>query len=148
MFVLFQIMSNFVEIDDTNPITNPFYYAQDVDGYLDRLEEQRVREQQQTASKSKDDQLSKPKKSKKRKSSTESLSTYIIRRKYNQTTRHLVKINIYEIKDQEADNDFSDSDNPSVSVQYIVEDGNHFNDIRDATNSLIKKIGKTLYECE
>lgn len=141
----------FEENDDINPITNPYYYAQDpLAGYSEAMQNlTSISTMQNVSSDSttkRDQGSSKKVKAKKRQiSPTSSLIlptglrdnlNYVIRQE-REKGRKLIKINVYDFE-----GDINDSDCPEISVQYVVY--NNYDEIADATKSLITKILKKI----
>lgn len=136
-------MSSIEELRDSFPPTDPFYYAQDVDGFLRELEEERLRDLPPNKSPCKDELQSKSKKTvKKRKCQTSFSSTYIIQRGSIKRGRRLIKINVFELNDS-GENDVNNA-TASISAQYVTDA--IYDDVIDATNSIIRKIGEKMYE--
>lgn len=145
------MMSNYDDNDD--PITNPFYYAQDVDGYAERqlagLPVSSKPSKNQEKNRGEKSEKVKRNASKRHKHSSSPSSTeYIIRRNFGKRARSVIKINIYECKGSEDEHDFSDSENASLSVQYVSENNNNYDEIMDATKRLIKKICEKMHDLE
>lgn len=133
--------------DNEDIITNPFYYAQDVERYFEKIEDP------PNANKQHEVPFVKPRKPlRKRKSfvSTQtSITTNIIRRTTLRKGQKLIKICIYDVKDPEDDNSYySDSGNSSLSAQYVVKENHNYDVIMDAATSLIKQIGKKVHDFE
>lgn len=134
-------------------IINPFYYAQDTDDtsrYFTKIATHETKNSQNT---DKEESLVKPRKPfRKRKSFASppfSITTNIVRRTHLKTGQKLIKICIYDVKNPEDDSSYySDSENSSVSAQYVVEENHNYDVIMDAANSLIRQIGKKLYDCD
>lgn len=138
--------------DDYNPITNPYYYAQNImDHPCLNLEEMTENKAKPGSSKS----MKKVNKNKKRIASKRKLespvkltsapqvsSSYIIR-KETRRAMQLIKIDIIDLCGSELNNS-SDIDSASVSVQYIVTDS--YDDIANATTGLINKIVNKINE--
>lgn len=76
-----------------------------------------------------------------------STSSYIVRRSGGGGDGgYLIKLEVHELKDSKNEIDYSDSDNACVNVQYVVRET--YDDIMEATETLIKKIGKKLCDPE
>lgn len=138
--------------DDCNPITNPYYYAQNImaDSYINQEEtaENKVKpgssKPMKKVNKNKKRIASKRKleSSLKLSSDPPASSSYIIK-KETRRAMQLIKINILDLYGSELNNS-SDIDSASVSVQYIVTDS--YDDIADATKRLINKIVNKINE--
>ncbi|CAK1594051.1 unnamed protein product [Parnassius mnemosyne] len=100
------IMANTEEHNDSNPITNPYYYAQEVDkftlNYYNRKEQlhdlppNRIAINEERQSKSK-----KCYRKRNRSQESSSSSSYIIRRDKDKRGHRLIKIRICELNEQE-----------------------------------------------
>lgn len=147
--------SSLVLEDDFDPITNPFYYAQNMEEHYEsefqklqkELDEKKTNEstknndenshkeitlnkKKRTSLSLKKDLINKPSTSK---------SSYVIR-KEKEKALHLIKISIQNLNN--ANIHEIDTENPCVSVQYIVTD--IYDSVMDDTENLINKIVKKL----
>lgn len=146
-FVLFFLQWNSANLDDGNQVIRPFFYSQgDCSSYFESLaNRQRETEELDNNPTNTQEQAQKKITRKRKRSSRFSSSTsYIARRgKPNDIRgRYLIKLNVYELKDCESENDCNDSDNACTSVQYVVRET--FDDVMNAAEVLIKKIGEKL----
>lgn len=112
-----------------DPILNPFYYAQDVDGYLEEQDKQFRSEQQQTSEKC----IKQKKLAIKKLKRLDHLTSFA--KKNVNKGRHIIKINILDVSEK---NELIDTAN----VQYVVEE--NFDNILDEAKYLVEKIVKKI----
>lgn len=145
-----------LEVDDCDPITNPFYYAQDVDAYLaDERNLEREIKNLKTESDNVEKKQSKPMKKKanlslkKRNSvlstheespvAATSTASYVLKK--HKKGEYLIKLNIYDLR-----SDTVECEPPKniISVQYVVE--HKYDEIMYAADNLVDKIVKKLHD--
>ncbi|CAK1578623.1 unnamed protein product [Parnassius mnemosyne] len=135
-----KIMDNTEEHNDSNPITIPYYCAQDVDkftlNYHNRKEQLHDLPPNRIAINEERQSKSKKCYRKRNRSQESSSSSYIIRRDKDKQSHRLIKISICELNEQE-ENVIPDL-SANTSVQYVVMDS-MYDEVLDATNCLIKK---------
>lgn len=148
-------MDNSFEDDDEDPITNPFYYAQNMDAVyeteIQKLQNE-MREKQlkkdleastsnkETVENKKKSRLSLKKTICKPATSTSTACTSYIIRKETRKAHRLIKICIEDIAD--TDLYTTNIKNANISVQYLVKDS--YDEIFKDTEKLIGKIVKNL----
>lgn len=121
-------------IEDSEPTTNPFYYAQDRQGWYDEVAT-KAREQNRR-------QKSEEKNKKKKIRSNSLKNTSFIMRKETGNVRHLIKIIIHNLDGCNIDEINTESGNAAVNVQYLVTSA--YDDIMDETEHLVSKVVKKL----
>lgn len=147
-------MSSITFEDDTNPITNPFYYAQNMDAVYEleyqKLQNQLQEEQLKNIEANKHEKEAVENKKKKSRlslkktickpASTSSCTSYVVRKESGKA-HHLIKISIEDTGTLCGIN----SDIKNVSVQYLVKD--NYDDIMEDTERLISKVVKKISSC-
>lgn len=147
-------MSSITFDDDPDPITNPFYYAQNMDAFYD-AELQKMQKEVQEEQMKKNLELNKPpkessEKHKKRKlslkksickpsTSASEFTSYVVRQE-TAKAHHLIKISIEDLTN--ANFYETNLEKVNVSVQYIVKDS--YDEIMSDTQKLISKVVKEL----
>lgn len=141
--------------EDDNPITNPFYYAQNMDAVyeteIQRLQKEMEEEQSRKnleASTSTKEIAENKKKSKlslkrtilKPETSTCAAGTSYVIRKETKKAHHIIKISIEEITGTDLCQ--TNINNTNISAQYLVKDS--YDEILNDTEKLIGKIVKNL----
>lgn len=131
------------EVLNGNPVVSSFFYSQGNHvPYFEGLNHSNYIEKLVSGN---DQAQSTKKSSKKRKCPLASSTTsYIARQGGSGNGGHLIKLEVYKLKDCKNENDYSDSDNACVSVQYVVREP--YDEVMEAAETLIKKIGKKLSE--
>ncbi|CAK1594520.1 unnamed protein product [Parnassius mnemosyne] len=99
-------------IEDSNPIINPFYYAQDRQGWYDEVATKTCEQSRR--------QKSEEKILKKKIKSNSLKNTSFIMRKETGDVRHLIKIIIHGLDGRNIDEINTESGNAAVNVQYLV----------------------------
>lgn len=132
-------------------ISNEYYYAQDL---LQDFEDDRLKDLPPNKLLNADEQQLKTKKPQKKRKFQDlqgpsSSSSYIIRQgSAVKRGRHLIKIYICELNEQEESEKCEKSENNDISInvsaQYVVDD--IYDDVMEAANKVIKRIGERLYE--
>ncbi|CAK1590058.1 unnamed protein product [Parnassius mnemosyne] len=114
-------------IEDSNPITNPFYYAQDRQSWYDEVATKTCEQSRREKSEEK---------IKKKKIKSNSLkNTSFIMRKETGDVRHLIQIIIHDLDDRNIDEINTESGNAAVNVQHLVTSA--YDDIMDETEHLV-----------
>lgn len=142
-------MSEFYFTDDeiNASINNPFYGAQNLDEYLEKEEQKRMKavEQKHNEAVENNNNLKMIKKkntSLKRKlpqlGTVISPDSSFVIRKNKGNAHHIIKIEILEIDNE----DLGNSAKTNISVQYVVSE--NYDNMMDATENLINKIIKKL----
>lgn len=130
-------------MDECNPITNPFYYAQDVDGYVTKMLNDEKEMKEKTLQQK---QIKVTKKRKLPESETSTLNntprieprvyTSHVIKKYKKAKK-IIKIVVENLDSGESSED-------EISVQYVVT--GHYDDILEQTECLVGKIFKKITE--
>lgn len=144
-FLFFQWNS---EVLNGNPVVSSFFYSQgNYEPYFEGLNQSANIEKLLTGNEHENKAQNSKKTSKKRKCKLASPSTsYIARRGGRGNGGHLIKLEVHVLKDCKNENNYSDSDNACVSVQYIASET--YDEVMDAAQTLIKKIGKKLSDAD
>lgn len=120
-------------IEDADPVTNPFYYAQDRDRWDMEVATKACEESRQ--------QRAEAQRLKKKKSKSFKNSSFIMRKEQGRV-RHLIKIMVYDLNGRNMEEIDTENDNANVNVQYIVT--SDYDDIMDKTDNLVSKIVQKL----
>lgn len=116
-------------VADSDPIMNPFYYAQDRESWDIEVAATAREESRQ--------QMAEERRSKKKKNKSFKNSSFIMRKEQGHV-RHLIKVMVYDLDGRNMEEIDIGLDNASVNVQYIVT--SYYDDIMDETNHLVGKI--------
>lgn len=138
-------MSNTNYEDDPDPITNPFYYAQNMDAFYESEMQKIQQEMKKDVINNQIKELPEKgvKKSKlslkkticKPTASTSACTSYVIRKETGKA-HHVIKICIENFSDVISfDSNLNKTD---ISVQYLVKE--HYDEIKNDTERLINKI--------
>lgn len=144
--------------DDPDPITNPFYYAQNMDAYYEaeiqkiqnemKEKEEQLKNVKDVIKESKELPEKRKHKSKlslkktifKPTASTSAASTSYIIRSETGKARHLIKISIEDLTDFNVSS--SDPIKKEICVQYLVKE--HYDEIKNEADRLVSKIVQKL----
>lgn len=127
------------DLNDEDFIISPHFYSSqgNYKSYFDKIEKNEKLRQQKRALNEQSRTKTKLKRKRECSLKSSSSASYIVRRdRSGARGRYLIKINIHELT--ECEDDCGDSDDASVSVQYIVREP--FDEIMDATQGLVRKI--------
>lgn len=120
-------------IEDPDPVTNPFYYAQDRDSWDMEVAAKASEESRR--------EKAEERKLKKKKSKSFKNSSFVMRKEQGQV-RHLIKVMIYDSDGCNMEEIDTKTSNASVNVQYLVT--SDYDDIMSETEHLVAKIVKKL----
>ncbi|KAJ8737824.1 hypothetical protein PYW08_000419 [Mythimna loreyi] len=120
----------------TDPVLNPFYYAQDGESWYAQVAANACNESHQQKL-----EEQKQKKKKKTKSKPFKNTSFIIRKEPGHV-RQLIKIIIHDLDDRHIDEIDTEPDSASVNIQYLVK--SDYDDIMSETELLVSKIVKKL----
>lgn len=123
-------------IESSDPVLNPFYYAQDRESWDLEVATKAYEESRQQATEKK------KLKKKKKKNCKSFKNTSFIMRKEPGHVRKIIKIIVYDVNGRQMEEIDSDPDSASVNVQYLVR--NDFDEIMSETEFLVNKIVKKL----
>lgn len=142
--------------DDPDPITNPYYYAQNMDAFYDaeikkiqnEMKEDQMKKDNDVIKQSKElPEKGKPKSKLSLKrtickptASTSAASTSYVIRSETEKAKHLIKISIEDLSDFLLPN--SSLIKKEICVQYLVKE--HYDEIKNDADRLISKIVKKL----
>lgn len=135
-----------IDLEEDTPITNPYYYVQNVDDYISKnyptLFHSQADEKNPDVNKESGNEAAAKKKKVIRRftrvTHTPANSSFVMK-KSKQKGHRMIKIQIHDLSDKE-DSD----DNPTVSVQYIANQ--HYDEVLRLAESLVSKISKELGE--
>lgn len=127
-------------IESSDPVLNPFYYAQDQERWFDEVAAKACEESRQQEIEKK---TLKKKKKKKKKICKSLRNTSFIMCKEPGHVQRIIKIIVHDVDGRHNMEEIdSDSDSASVNIQYLVR--SDFDEIMSETECLVTKIVKKL----
>lgn len=122
-------------IESSDPVFNPFYYAQDRESWYAEVSAQACEESRQQ-------EIEKEKLKKKKNKSKSFKNKSFVMRKESGTVRRIIKIIVHDVDGRHMDEIDSDPDSASVNIQYLVR--SDIDEIMSETEYLVTKIVKKL----